>query len=242
MYRARRYWENFNASDPVTQGIAVVALLLLAVFSLPYFNFPWQASGSQCTDMASPHISGNNQSLLSQMVDPSVLHLELVPPTVSISPGDTLKMSVRFINESMAPVTLYLTPDMGIFRYTDQESGVLFSIQSADGRVLGEPASVRAVSVGPQSYTQDQLRILRPRSRCTIDVSIDPNRLRAAQITAGQYQIIAVYRNQYKGIVPPPGTLTPTPIFSNLGVWTGQVRSNPIVLIVGAQPAVNPTR
>src|SRR5579871_6694947 len=123
MYRARRYWDNFNAADPVTQGIAVVALLLLAVFSLPYFNFPWQASGSQCTDMASPVISGNNQSILSGQFDSSKFVLELVPATVNINPGDALKVSVRFINESMAPLTLYVTPGMGVFRYTGQESG-----------------------------------------------------------------------------------------------------------------------
>lgn len=242
MYRARRYWENFNAADPVTQGIAVVALLLLAVFSLPYFNFPWQASGSQCTDMAAVRISGNNQSILSGLVDPSVLHLELVPATVNLNTGDALKVSVRFINESMAPLTLYVTPDMGIFRYTDQESGLLFSVQSSDGRVLGEPASSRPVSVGPQSYSSDQLRILRPRSRCTVDITIDANRLRVAQVTPGQYRLIAVYRNQFKGVLPQPSTLTPTPIFQNLGVWTGQVQSNQILLIVGAQPAANPTR
>ena len=34
MYRARRYWNNFNSSDPTTQIIAIVALVLLVIINL----------------------------------------------------------------------------------------------------------------------------------------------------------------------------------------------------------------
>jgi hypothetical protein len=232
MYRARRYWDNFNSSDPVTQGIAIVALVLLVIFALPYFNFPWQSSGANCLDLASPRVNGTNQSLLASQVDPSLLHLELVPGTISINPGDPLQMQVRFINESVAPFTLFLTPDQGIFRYTQQESGLLFSVQT-NGVTLGEPTSVRPLSVGPQTYGPDQLHILPPRQRCTFFVTITADRLRSANVTSGQFQITAVYRNQYKGAIPAVGQLTPTPVFPDLGVWTGQTQSNDIVVNIG---------
>jgi hypothetical protein len=64
-------------------------------------------------------------------------------------------------------------------------------------------------------------------------VTISPQRLQAARVTGGQYQITAVYRNLSKGTVPAVAPLTPTPVFNNLGVWTGQVQSNDITLVVG---------
>jgi hypothetical protein len=238
MYRARRYWDRFNESDPVTQGIAVAALVLLAIFALPYINFPWTASGGPCTDLAEPFANGTNQSVLGSQTAENFLRLEIVPKVITINPGDPLRMDVRFINASMAPLTLYLPPDTGIFRYTGQESGLLFSVQSADGRVLGEPVNVRPPAPSPQIYSQNTLHVLRPRSRCTFPISIAPNRLQAAGVTAGgQYQITGVYRNQNRGIVPTVVGLTPTPMYPDLGVWTGEVRSDSILLGVGVTPA-----
>ena len=81
------------------------------------------------------------------------------------------------------------------------------------------------------------LHVLRPRSRCTFSVAIAPNRLQAAGIAnGGQYQITGVYRNQFKGIPPTAVGLTPTPMYPDIGVWTGEVRSDSILLGVGVTP------
>jgi hypothetical protein len=239
--RYRRYYERFSSFDPVTQVIALAALLILLVIALPgiWGRLPGAASGVSCQSLASPKISGNNQSLLSVQQPPDVLHLELAPPDVVISQGQPLVLELRFINEGMAPVTLFLPPDEFVFRYTEQEAGILFSIQTADGRAIGEPPNVRPPFPIRQQFPQNQLHVLGPRQRCNVRIELDPARLNSAQLVTGQYRITAVYRNQYRGTVPPVGPQTPTPIFKDQGVWIGpqqsnwQVQSNEIRVSVG---------
>jgi hypothetical protein len=241
MYRVRGYYDRFRGGDPLMQMIAIAALILLAVIALPrlWGVLPGASSGIPCLSLPMPKISGNNQSLLASTIDPSVLHLELVPVDIVISQGSTLSMEVRFINESMAPLTLMMVPGETTFRYTETEVGLLFSITTPDRRALGEPLNVRPPFQERQVFSADQLRVLGPRQRCNLRVDIDPARLNSAQIGQGQYEIVAVYRNRSRGQLPAVQARTPTPIFRDLGVWTGEVRSNAIILRVvpPGQPA-----
>src|SRR5512147_2876731 len=119
--RADYYRERFSSSDPVTRIIALVALVILVIIALPTLSgwLPWVASGSACLSLSSPRITGNNQSLLSAQADPNDMHLELAPDPIVINQGQPLVMEVRFINEGIAPATLYLPPNQVTFRYTE---------------------------------------------------------------------------------------------------------------------------
>jgi len=233
MYRARDYWGRVRGGDPLTQMIAIAALILLVVVALPYLPVQVATNGVACLNLPSPKNSGSNQSLLASQIDPSVLRLELKPDAVAINQGAPLSLDLRFINDSMAPLTLMIIPEEIIYRYTGREDGIAFSIQSTSGQVLGESPNTRPPFPAHQQFTQNQLRVLGPRQRCSLRVDIDPARLNAAQVTRGEYQFTAVYRNQSKGALPPPAALTPTPIFRDQGVWIGQVQSNTIRVSVG---------
>src|SRR4051812_14784138 len=115
--RARHHYDRFRAGDPMTQLIAIIALVLLGIIALPRLTafLPYQASGVDCLDLAAPKLTGNNQSILASEADPELLHLELVPIVISINQGEALAMDVRFINEGMAPVRLFLVPDEILF-------------------------------------------------------------------------------------------------------------------------------
>jgi hypothetical protein len=241
--RARYYYDRFSASDPVTQVIALAALLILAIIALPalWARLPGAASGVACANLPMPRLGGSNQSLLSAQVDSNALRLELAPDPIVINQGQPLDMEVRFINNSVAPLTLFFVPDEVTFRYTEQEAGLLFSITSG-GVARGDQPSVYPPYPVRQQFTQNQLRILGPRQRCSEHVQIDPARLNAAQVIQGEYRITAVYRNLYKGVLPPVGALTPTPIFRDQGVWTGTVQSNEIRVIIGLPTQPPPTQ
>jgi hypothetical protein len=242
-HRARQYYDRFSSSDPMTRIIALAALLILAIIALPalWARLPGAASGVACANLPMPRLTGNNQSLLSSQVDSSALLLELAPDPVVINQGEPLDMDVRFINDSVAPLTLFIAPDEVTLRYTEQEAGLLFSITS-NGQALGEPPNVRPPYPVRQQFTQDQLRVLGPRQRCSEHIQIDAARLNAAQVIRGEYRITAVYRNLYKGVLSPVGALTPTPIFRDQGVWTGQVQSNEIKVIIGLPTQPPPTQ
>ena len=241
MYRARRAWNNFDSSDPVTQAIAIVALVLLVIFAIPYLPLPYVVSGVGCDNLSAAEMSGSNQSVLGSQAAESDLRLELVPNPINLTTADPLTMEVRLINNSMRPLTLFLPQGEYVFRYDDQESGLLFSIVGAtDGQPRGEGANVRPPFVAPSQFNQTDLHVLGPRQRCSVSVTIDPARLASSRVTPGSYNIIAFYRNTSRGALPAIRANTPTPMFPDAGVWTGTVRSNQITLNYGVAPAAGP--
>jgi hypothetical protein len=229
----RAYLNGFRGADPLLQGVSIVALVILTVITIPRV-LPGTQSGVACGDLSSPVITGNNQSVLAQLVDPSTLHLELVADSATINQGQTLTLRVRFINESMAPQKLYLVPDDAVLRYTGQDVGLQISVTDAtSGRALGEPPGVKPAPFEPTQYTLDQLHELGPQQRCTQTLVLTPQRLNAAGIVNGTYRFAAVYVNNTKGNLPPIAALTPTPIFKNQGVWVGTVQSNALIVTIG---------
>ncbi len=233
MYYARRTYDRFRGSDPMIRAIVIVAALIAASILLPRF-WPTLATGVDCTGLPHPLLTGSNQSLLAAQTDPTLLVLELVPERNVLNAGDTLVLYIRFINNSMAPFTLFMLPEEAVLRYTGQEIGLMFSLIGADGRVLGEPPSpAHPLTPVRQQYRASELRMLGPRQRCTVRLELPPVRLEGASLTGGQYRITAVYRNQFKGTYSSVQRLTPTPIFGDQGVWVGQVQSNDIVISIG---------
>ncbi|MFQ3535773.1 MAG: hypothetical protein SNJ58_07840 [Aggregatilineales bacterium] len=223
----REHWE-----DPTERFIIMAALIYIGVLLGTRF-FPGVESGLDCNSLSRPVISGNNQSILATRVDPSVLSVELIVRKPTISADEPLVMEVRLVNTSLAPLTLFYDEPSIRFRFTQQEPGLVFAIQALNGRVAGEPFTVRPQVPQPQAFDRNLLRVLPPRARCNVRVEIDPARLAASGVTGGeQYRIIAIYRNTARGQLPVPGPLTPTPIFSDQGVWIGEVRSNDVVITV----------
>ncbi len=230
MFGIRRFREYYD--DPNGRLIIVAALIYLSVLFITRF-FPGVESGLDCNSMSRPIITGNNQSVLATQVDPSVLNVELIVYQPTITASEPLVMEVRLVNNSLAPLTLFYDEPSIRFRFTQQEPGLVFAIQALNGRVAGEPFTFRPQVPQPQAFERNLLRVLPPRARCYVRVEIDPARLAASGVTAGQqYRIIAVYRNAVRGQLPAPSALTPTPIFRDQGVWAGEVRSNDVVISV----------
>jgi hypothetical protein len=234
MYRVRNYYSRFNAADPMMRFIILAGVILVIVILIP--RFPGLGMGVDCEGMTVPEITGNNQSILAMTESASHLTLELATAKNPILSGEPLVLNVHFYNDSMAPFTLFISPQDSVFRYTQQEPGLVFAIQQGI-QVLGEPLTSHPAVPIRQSYDAKELRTLGPRSRCNMRIEISPQRLRAAGVIQGEYRITAVYNNKAPGVLPPVSALTPTPIFSNQGVWVGEVRSNEVAITVSAPPA-----
>lgn len=237
--RARSF---YGGADDITRIIALVAFVILIIIALPSLapQIPGFANGATCTSLTSPNGGGSNQSLLAANADPNSLRLELTADKVALAVGEPLNLNVRFINDSSAPLTLAIVPEEAVFRYTGNENGILFFVQAAGNpNSLGESAAVKAAAPIRQQFPPNLLHILGPRQHCTQPISIAPNRLAAAGMGApNQYQIIAAYRNNYRGVLAAPGQRTPTPVFRDQGVWTTPpdgVRSNNLIITVGAR-------
>ncbi|MFN8417772.1 MAG: hypothetical protein U0528_00760 [Anaerolineae bacterium] len=234
MSRWRGYYDRFNTADPVIRLIMVAGLVLVMAIALPRF-MTITGSGIDCANLPVPSISGSNQSWLAQQ--PGVadnLKLELVTDRQVFSQGEPLVLYVRFINDGLAPLTLYLTSQSVIFRYNNEEIGVLLFLQELQSqRIIGENANVNRPLTAPQQYTSDQLRSLGPRHRCSVRIEISWARLQTAGATTGQYRAVVTYRNNTTGILPPVAGLTPTPVFTTQGVWTGTVQSNDVLFNIG---------
>ena len=234
-----RYSDRFRSADPVVRIIAIAGLLLALSIALPRF-LPWVGSGVYCEALPSANIGGNNQSWLAAQqaqtgTAASALLLEVVAGAQTITTGQSLTIYVRFINDSMAPISLFLPRQPAIFRYNNDEIGTLIFMQNTQsGQQIGEFANVNAPVTPRQQYAADEVYSLQPRQRCTVQVTISPQRLAAAGTVAGQYRVVVVYRNTGRGTLPAVANqLTPTPVFADQGVWTGQARSNELLINIG---------
>jgi len=220
-------------SDPLLRIFGIGAIILLAALGLPRI-WPYAASGINCTSLPRPFANAYNQSVLaatqqSTRGDES-LQLEIVADKTSMRVGETLTLYVRFVNSSVAPITLYLTSQSAVLRYNEQESGILISVINQNNQPLGENT---AFQQSPPQYDVQSLGLLAPRSRCQYQVDLPWIRLQAIGLQQGQYRLTAVYRNATRGgIAAPANLLTPTPIFADQGVWAGRVQSNDVILTV----------
>lgn len=240
-HHIRRYYDRFNSADPLIRIVALIGLVVIIGLAVPRF-LPVATSGVDCVNLPSPNADGNNQSLLSQQIasDSSAapLQLEVVPDRPAIDTGQSLILYVRFINSSMAPLTLFLVPESQIFRFNKEEIGLLISmIPVAENRTLGLPGNSNPPLVPRQHYTSTDLHYLGPRQRCTFRVELFADQLKAAGALSGQYRIRVTYRNTSHGQILPVSPLTPTPVFLDQGVWTGEVQSNDTFVTIGLAPA-----
>jgi len=242
MFYYRRFRNIFDESDDITRLIAFAALVLLIVITLPTLapRIPVVRNGAVCSNLYSPPGDGTQQSILGRSAGTTALKLELTLGSSVLSSGDALVLQVHFVNQTVAPLTLAFVPEEAVFRYTDGESGLMFAVQTVDGRALGEPTTSRPPAPIRTQFSQDQLHMLNPHERCTQTIFITTDRLAAAGVAQdGQYQVMAIYRNLAAGQLAPVGKLTPTPIFPDQAVWispSGGVHSNIVTFGVGVTP------
>lgn len=225
----REYRDRFNTINPMARFLIVAAFIFAAVLAAPRL-LPYTASGLNCESLAQPLLDPYNQSVLRATLSAdrayAPLRLEVVPdsPTALIQQG--VALNVRFINDSMAPLNIFLLPESVIFRYNQEENGLLIFIQrSGTGGSLAEGSSTNPPLQIRRQYNTREVRTIPPRQRCTQRVEILPERLARLGVTPGQYRFVAFYRNTSSGELGALPAATPT-VFLNQGVYTGEVQSN----------------
>jgi hypothetical protein len=174
-----------------------------------------------CTDLAAP-LGGNNRSMLAQVGDNTQnLALELGIENDPVLPGEPLRVSVRFVNNDIGPVILYLdgTPPLT----TDANAiGLRFEMTNlSDTPVLAGPAPALPPGWLVDPIPPSQLHLLGSRARCHQTVSID-----VSQLQPGDYRIRAYYYNDYSGKWElnwtAPDQPSPTAAYTDQGVWTAK--------------------
>ncbi len=235
----------FAESDDITRVVAAAAFVMLMIITLPTLapRIPSIANGPVCSALFSPPGNGTQQSLLGREADTNAVTLQLSADAVFLKPGDPLVLEVRFINQTTGPIILAFVPGEAVFRFTQNESGMMFAVANSAGQALGEPFSSKAPAPIRQQFPPEMLHVLGPRQHCTQTITITSDRLAAAGLAAnGQYQIKAVYRNVARGQLFPIGSaLTPTPMFPDEGIWVtppGGIQSNAIAIGIGVAPAL----
>jgi hypothetical protein len=178
-----------------------------------------------CTDLAAP-LGGNNRSMLAQAGDNAQnLALELGIENDPVLPGEPLRVTVRFVNNDIGPVILYLdrgTPPLT----TDANAiGLRFEMRDlSDTPVLAGPARELPTGWQIDPIPSTQLHLLGSRARCHQPISID-----VSQLQPGDYRIRAYYYNNYSGKWELNWTNrdqpSPTAAYTDQGVWTAK---NPI--------------
>ncbi len=230
---SRRVRDRFNVANSMMFFVAVIGLILLAVIALPRV-YPAGQRGLQCIDLAAP-LGGNNRSALSYAGDDAQklgLSVQVNDPS---SASQTMDVTVTFINEDIGPVILYL-PNIDPLLTNDGNTiglNVEFT-RAIDGAILNDPSGGRLAQI--YAFDENDLHLLGSRARCSVTVSITPQRMAEIGLGAGSdYRVRAIYRNADAGTqataVPnatatpaiPNGLAPPAPI---QGVWTGEVRSN----------------
>lgn len=214
----RRARDSFDAVDR-TQVAIVAAGLAIAIAIIFPRVLPASRQGPECTDLAAP-LGGNNRSVLAESggdVQDLDLELELIRDRVTATEG--LRVILRFVNNDIGPVILYLEGGRPPITTNDTNIGIRFEIRRLDNAAaIGDEAS-RALPAGWPAIEPDQLHLLGSRARCsqTYDFPV-------TQLVPGDYRIQAFYFNDNPGVWQPnilPGDdLTPTPAYNDQGVWT----------------------
>jgi hypothetical protein len=179
-----------------------------------------------CTDLAAP-LGGNNRSMLAQAGDNSQnLALELRIENDPVLPGEPLRVSVRFINNDIGPVILYLDGQTTPISSDANVIGLRLEIKNLNDTTTALEGPAPALPAGWQtaSIPSDQLHLLGSRARCHQTIPID-----VSQLQPGDYRIRAYYFNDYSGKWELTWTNrdqpSPTAAYTDQGVWTAK---NPI--------------
>jgi hypothetical protein len=216
--------DRFSGIDRTTLAlIASGATLILAIF-FPRF-YPAARRGPECSSLASP-LGGNNRSMLAQVGgDPQNLALDLKLDSTQIGQNQPLRVDLRFINNDIGPVILYLQGGRPPITTDENTPGIRFEIRDLNNNLVAQqaalplPADWKTAPIDPE-----QLHLLGSRARCN-----EPAEFNLSQLPPGDYRIRAFYFNDNRGIwessVPVGDRPTPTQAYADQGVWTGRISS-----------------
>jgi hypothetical protein len=190
-----------------------------------------------CTDLAAP-LGGNNRSMLAQAGDNTQnLALELRVENDPVPVGGLLRASVRFVNNDIGPVILYLNRGTPPISSNPDMIGLRVEIRDLNNNMALPESSTQPTPPGWQTETipSDQLHLLGSRARCHQTINFD-----VSQLQPGDYRIRAYYFNNYSGKWESNFTArdqpSPTPAYTDQGVWTARspISSTEIRFTIGA--------
>ena len=179
-----------------------------------------------CTDLAAP-LGGNNRSMLAQAGDNTQnLALELGVENDPVPVGEPLRLSVRFVNNDIGPVILYLDRQTPPLSSNPSVIGLRLEIRDLNNNMAlpESSASPAPPGWGNDTIPSSQLHLLGSRARCHETILID-----VSQLQPGDYRVRAYYFNDYSGKWQSNFTArdqpSPTAAYSDQGVWAAR---NPI--------------
>jgi hypothetical protein len=223
----------FRRSENPNAIAAIFLLVLLAVFAGPNTLprllsnvLPFADEGAPCEWLRTAEDLAEHQSLIGRAVaNPMALTVKVSPlPT---TPDGQLVITITVINQSIGTVPILYNKD----RVLVGDNGT-----SGLGIVFNPPNSktTGATRQDAASYLESDIRLLGPRQRCTHKIAFPANQI-DPNLLSGTAGVTAYYRNNNRGqVAPAPGGLA-TPIFSDQGLWTGFVQSEPVVIPLASQ-------
>lgn len=228
----RRLRETVSETDNLTLAIVTTALALILVLVLPRV-IPGGRFGVACSALAHPIPGGDNESILSKR-SAGLLELQIELPRSSLSVADDLLVNTTFINNGVGAITFFFVPQETLLR-NDGSAGLSFEIMRTSDRVIfSERTDIRPPNPQRQQFLPDVLHVLGPRQRCTDQLRFETFRLADLNLPAGTYQLTAIYRNTFPGVINVAPGATATPIFPDQGVYTVQeLRSNTVEFSIG---------
>jgi hypothetical protein len=217
-------------------GGVVLVLMLVAVLFIG-FNlvpnllgrwFPQLYQATPCENLRISNNRANHQSLIGiGAADP--IALEVNPSTLPTTADGFFTIKITVTNTSTGTIPIVINP-LGITVNSGANQGL--------GLSFNPPNSLQSVVTSGVVAPADGIHILGPRQSCVQmvqfpggNVLVDPS------IVPGRTTVQAYYRNSSPGPVVPPANTLATPIFTNAGLWVGQVNSPAVVIPVGSAPS-----
>jgi hypothetical protein len=215
--------------------VGLFLIVMLAVFAGPSTLprvlsdvFPGFYEGVPCSWLRTADDRANHQSLLGRgAVNPITLSVQTTPlPT---DPAGFLYIRIIVNNSSLGTVPFVYEPN-GVVVGDNGTSGLGVIFTPANSLTAGTRQDYG------QNIPESAIRLLGPRQLCVHTLEFPAgNVLIEPSLTGGSAQVRAFYRNNSAGaVVQAPGAVA-TPIYNDMGLWTGFVESGNAV-IAGATP------
>lgn len=215
-------------------GIGIGLAIVLAGPQLGPYVIPTIGRGIYCENVGPP-MGENHRSLLAlKDNDQQDLGIEVKLPNEQIQQGDDLEVWVMMRNNDIGPINLFMPEVDPSIGSNAGNQGVRLEIENVVSRQIAQDG--RVYTVPSPTFDEDQMHLLKSHSTCSVVTVIDAATLATLGLVSGEYNVRAVYQNSNAGVAPPIEDGTPL-IFPSQGVWTGEVRSDAVRLVITAAPA-----
>lgn len=215
--------------------VGLFLLVMLAVFASPSTLprvlsdvFPGFYEGVPCDWLKTAENRANHQSLLGRgAVNPITLSIQTT--SIPTDPSGFLYVRIIISNNSLGTIPFVYEPN-GVIVGDSGTSGLGVIFTPANSLTAGVRQDYGA------NIPESAIRILGPRQICvhTLEfpagnVLIDP------ALVSGSAQVRAFYRNNSVGTVVQPQGAVATPIYNDMGLWTGFVESGNAIISAAGQ-------